>query len=502
MKKPISTTRTVCLSASGCTIDFLPWELSRSSLLISPILQLLHRHQLAQNLRVELFNGVPDFELRLVAEAITAPSSQWPDNYQRLEFMGDSLLKFFISNHFFHQYPLWHEGYLSRLRDLLVSNERLSIAAVRVQLDRFICTDFISQNHPVFSPATDSVNGKRLSRKCFADIVEALLAAAYEAGGLLVSRKLLGKFLPEISSYTLISQRQPAQGEQFSARLEIKIEQLLGYKFKDRTLIWEALTHPSWQRNKSTSSYQRLEFLGDAILDIIVTKKLYDRRPKLTEGRMTQIRAALVNADFLSFLCMQEFILNGPHCREQTALEELSIFNRPKSHALWMFMRHDSQDILTAQKSCNKRYQIFGDKIKEDLGSGRSYPWAELSRLEASKFYSDLIESIVGAIFIDSRCSLDACGAFLERMNLTLYLERFHEQDVLLEHPVSAFKRKFGACKADLRVSEAKDGLYTASIWLESEIVATVDDCVSRNQAFVRGADAALALLSTDLLPE
>jgi dsRNA-specific ribonuclease len=80
---------------------------------------------------------------------------------------------------------------------------------------------------------------------------------------------------------------------------------LIGHKFRDRYIFLEALTHPSCQRDEFTESYQRLEFLGDAVLDMIVASALFADDANLSQGKMTQIKTALVNAQFLAYLAMQ-----------------------------------------------------------------------------------------------------------------------------------------------------------------------------------------------------
>lgn len=75
-------------------------------------------------------------------------------------------------------------------------------------------------------------------------------------------------------------------------------EKAAGYKFKNHKLLLEALTHRSYAneaRNKAVKDNDRLEFLGDAILDIIVAEKLYNEFPDLNSGEMTKFRADLVN---------------------------------------------------------------------------------------------------------------------------------------------------------------------------------------------------------------
>ena len=71
-----------------------------------------------------------------------------------------------------------------------------------------------------------------------------------------------------------------------------KLEDTIGYKFKDKQLIIEALTHKSY---KKPYNNERLEFLGDAVLDLIVGEYLYNKFPNKDEGTLSKIRASLVN---------------------------------------------------------------------------------------------------------------------------------------------------------------------------------------------------------------
>lgn len=93
-------------------------------------------------------------------------------------------------------------------------------------------------------------------------------------------------------------------------------ERSIGYSFRNKDLAWEALTHrsylnedPSW----NTSHNERLEFLGDAVLELIVTEELFNRYPDYPEGRLTPIRSALVNYQMMASVAkdvgLGEFIL-------------------------------------------------------------------------------------------------------------------------------------------------------------------------------------------------
>ena len=70
------------------------------------------------------------------------------------------------------------------------------------------------------------------------------------------------------------------------------LEESLGYKFEDEKLIIEALTHKS---DKQPYDNERLEFLGDAVLDLVVGEYLYKKFKKSDEGKLSKIRASLVN---------------------------------------------------------------------------------------------------------------------------------------------------------------------------------------------------------------
>lgn len=73
------------------------------------------------------------------------------------------------------------------------------------------------------------------------------------------------------------------------------IERRLGYRFRDAALLDQALTH----RSAGHGHYERLEFLGDALLNFVVAQMLYKRCPELSEGDLTRMRAALVREETL-----------------------------------------------------------------------------------------------------------------------------------------------------------------------------------------------------------
>ena len=73
-----------------------------------------------------------------------------------------------------------------------------------------------------------------------------------------------------------------------------KLEKELGYEFKNKQLLETALTHTSYAYEKKKQSNEKLEFLGDSILEFVSSEYLFHNYPKLKEGEMTKVRASVV----------------------------------------------------------------------------------------------------------------------------------------------------------------------------------------------------------------
>ncbi len=85
-------------------------------------------------------------------------------------------------------------------------------------------------------------------------------------------------------------------------------EKKLGLKFKNKDLLTQAFVHRSYLNENpefNLEQNERLEFLGDAVLELVVTEYLYKEYPKKAEGELTNWRAALVNAKMLTFVAEQ-----------------------------------------------------------------------------------------------------------------------------------------------------------------------------------------------------
>lgn len=91
-----------------------------------------------------------------------------------------------------------------------------------------------------------------------------------------------------------------------------ELEKKIGYVFKDQTLLIMALSHSSYSNEiklNKTDNYERLEFLGDAVLELSVSEFLYENNPTMHEGNMTKLRASLVCEPTLAYCAREAFNL-------------------------------------------------------------------------------------------------------------------------------------------------------------------------------------------------
>lgn len=98
-----------------------------------------------------------------------------------------------------------------------------------------------------------------------------------------------------------------------------QIEKIIGYKFNNTKLLENAFIHSSYAHENRCKSNERLEFLGDSVLSIVVTDKIFHHY-KMQEGDLSKIRASLVSENSLSFIMQQlslgQFIKKGAGLRE------------------------------------------------------------------------------------------------------------------------------------------------------------------------------------------
>lgn len=92
-----------------------------------------------------------------------------------------------------------------------------------------------------------------------------------------------------------------------------ELEQKIGYSFQDKRLLRQALTHSSFaneQKINKYDDYERLEFLGDAVLELVSSEFLFRENENMTEGQLTRLRASMVCEQALAY-CAREFGLEN-----------------------------------------------------------------------------------------------------------------------------------------------------------------------------------------------
>ncbi|CAE6478937.1 unnamed protein product [Rhizoctonia solani] len=347
-------------------------------------------------------HGVP-FELLL--EALTLPSVQAGFDYQRLETIGDSVLKVCMCSHLFIKYQGHHEGQLTAMKDSVVSNANLMRIGRQSPLSRFLITGSMPTHRtwkpPVSStvpePEEDADEQKDTDEqkddsdekkdetetkdaaeqitfhtKSLADCTESTLGATYLSRGVEAALEVGDALGLPLGGTTMWHLRQEV--DVFARKSEITmlfapVEEKLGYKFKNASLVAEAFTHTAYDLSQGPS-YNRLEFLGDSLFDLYVVKYMYLKFPKMTPGQMSWARSRLVNA---------------------STFGKLAVGLDLHKH------------ILTSSANLQRAVASFAQEIEEvSLEDILQSCW----KIDAPKAISDVFEAIFGAIYVDSSFNL------------------------------------------------------------------------------------------------
>lgn len=159
------------------TIDLVSSTDTDYAILLPSIIRHLGVATTVSSLRTELLtSNLARVPFDLLRTAITAPVAQDIVDYQRLETLGDTVLKFIVGVQLLAQYPLWHEGYLTKKKDHIVSNVKLAKEAHSKRLYYWIIRDcFLAQKwKPQYMSAsmgeTQVAENQQLSTKMLADV--------------------------------------------------------------------------------------------------------------------------------------------------------------------------------------------------------------------------------------------------------------------------------------------------------------------------------------------
>lgn len=157
-----------------------------------------------------------------------------------------------------------------------------------------------------------------------------------------------------------------------------EIERKIGYSFKEKSFLLQAFTHSSYGENRLTESYEVLEFLGDAVLDYLVTIYIYSST-EADPGKLTDIRSALVcNNMFASLLV-------------DAGLNPFILHSSPLIQSKINSYLDDKANVSHIEDYVERNNQLINETEPP-----------ELEMVEVPKILGDVLEALVGAVYIDS----------------------------------------------------------------------------------------------------
>lgn len=172
------------------------------------------------------------------------------------------------------------------------------------------------------------------------------------------------------------------------------LEQILGYSFSDKNLLLASLTHRSFAAEyiRKIPDYEVLEFLGDAVLSLIVSEILIKEFPKAREGELSQIRSAVISEVYLSKLArqlnIQNFILISKGEKSQKGTERDSLLC-DVFEAIFGAIYIDSG--YSIEKPREIFFKFFKDKMILDIKSDNiPRDFKSLLQIETQKTYGTL----------------------------------------------------------------------------------------------------------------
>ncbi|XP_008793257.2 endoribonuclease Dicer homolog 3a-like [Phoenix dactylifera] len=397
----------------------VPIDVLKSFYLLPSLMHRVESLMLASQLRKEIafYPSNTCISNFLILEAISTVRCCEDFSMERLELLGDSVLKYAVSCYLFMKFPKKHEGQLSSCRSQLICNAMLHrlgtkhniqgyirdaafdprrwVAPGQLTLHPALCKCGVENSevpkkiihetedkYVVIGKACDK--GHRwICSKTISDCAEALIGAYYVGGGLgaaLAVLKWLGidaELEPELVEDVM----RTASMYNYHPRIdEIEtLESKLGYRFSVRGLLLEAITHASQQELGACYCYQRLEFLGDSVLDLLITWHLFKCHKDIDPGELTDLRSASVNNDNFA----------------QVAIR----------HKLQQYLQHGSGLLLEQITEYVKRLE----NSPED-----KYLVSSTSSSKGPKVLGDIIESIAGAILIDTKLNLNKVWEIFE----------------------------------------------------------------------------------------
>ncbi|KAL5274230.1 Dcr-2 family protein [Megaselia abdita] len=294
------------------------------------------------------------------------------------------------------------------------------------------------------------INKQIVSDKVVADCVEAILGTTLQNYGINKNFEVLQFFgiidrneenPSMVLKEKLINPKIKAnisirEVDQFLVNYDV-LERKLNYKFQDRSYLLSALTHPSYPTNRFTGCYQQLEFLGDAILDFLITCYIVEQNPEMNPGRLTDLRMALVNNVTLSCICVRNQFHKHLLYENAALLQSINHFEK--------FQRDQNFDI-----SSEVRLLRNEDESAPAMGDYVDVP----------KALGDVVESLIGAVFLDTHNDLEKTWHVIYE----LFKNEIHKFTANVPIQVVRQLYEFNGANPKFNDAVEKDGTYLVNV--------------------------------------
>ncbi|KAL8687466.1 MAG: hypothetical protein Q9218_006367 [Villophora microphyllina] len=364
-------------------------------------------------------------------------------NYERLEFIGDCFLKMATSISVFCIKPDENEYAYHVRRMLLICNQNLFTVALKRKLYEYIRSVGFSRRtwYPEgikllegkgFNKTRTEVYKHQLGDKTVADVCEALIGAALLShnsnGNMDMAAKavtaMVGSPDHNVSRWAdyyklyKLPRYQLAQASAVQTNLAMQIEQKMGYSFRYPRLLMSAFVHTSLASLGGIPSYQRLEFLGDSLLDMACVNFIFHRHPDRDPQWLTEHK-----------------VRTGPPIPEQMLADRLTQMAMVSNKFLAAvsvklgFHKHlrFSSPAIEFQ---NREYAQEIEEAERESNGARDY-WTTTKN--PPKCLSDIVESYIGAVFVDSEFDYSEVERFFNN-HIRWFFEDLSIYDTFANH--------------------------------------------------------------------
>uniref|UniRef100_M0ZJ48 Ribonuclease 3 3 n=1 Tax=Solanum tuberosum TaxID=4113 RepID=M0ZJ48_SOLTU len=168
--------------------------------------------------------------------------------------------------------------------------------------------------------------------------------------------------------------------EQSFQQRERLVEEITGYKFKNPDLLHQAFTHPSVPQN--WASNDRMEYLGDSVLSLMIAKEHYFAYPDLSSKDLTDLRSVNVDTEKLARVGIKYNLHNHLRCQIQS----------------------------------------FNEQVEEFRSATLEYPLHSLGCINPPKVLADIVEALIAAIYIDCNFSIDITWQVILLFTIHIYI--------------------------------------------------------------------------------